>query len=116
LGSNAAYTVGEAWITKYIFSNGMLPSIASIGKSVEGLFVMEDWHNLNTDYEKTLFAWLENFETNWPKIQANYPGNFYRMWKYYLLSCAGSFRARNMQLWQVVLSKNGVLGNYQSVR
>lgn len=116
LGTNRTTTVGEPWMTKYIFPNGMLPSIAAIGKAIEGLFVMEDWHNLNTDYEKTLFAWYENFNNNWPKIKKSYPDPFYRMWKYYLLACAGSFRARNMQLWQVVLSKNGVLGNYQSVR
>ncbi len=116
LGSNRTTTVGEAWMTKYIFPNGMLPSIASIGTAIEGLFVMEDWHNLNTDYEKTLLAWFQNFDKNWHKIQSAYPDPFYRMWKYYLLACAGSFRARNMQLWQVVLSKNGVLGGYQSVR
>ena len=41
---------------------------------------------------------------------------FYRMWKYYLLSCAGVFRARKNQLWQIVLSKKGVQGGYKSIR
>ena len=116
IGSNLTSSGCDAWISKYIFPNGMLPSIAAIGKSIEGLFVMEDWQNLNTDYEKTLLAWFQNFDRNWSKIQSSYPDPFYRMWKYYLLSCAGSFRARNIQLWQVVLSKNGVLGGYESVR
>jgi cyclopropane-fatty-acyl-phospholipid synthase len=116
IGSNQTSSVCDAWITKYIFPNGKLPSIAQIGKSIEGLFVMEDWHNLNTDYEKTLLAWFQNFDQNWTQIQSSYSDSFYRMWKYYLLACAGGFRARNMQLWQVVLSKNGVLGGYQSVR
>jgi cyclopropane-fatty-acyl-phospholipid synthase len=38
------------------------------------------------------------------------------MWKYYLLSCAGTFRSRCQQLWQIVLSKKGVPGGYESVR
>lgn len=116
IGSNDDLPVAEAWTNKYIFPEGSLPSISSIGKSIEGLFVMEDWHNLNVDYEKTLLAWFKNFNTNWPKLKSSYPDPFYRMWKFYLLSFAGSFRARNMQLWQVVLSKNGLPDGYQSVR
>ena len=30
-------------------------------RSVEDLFVMEDWHNLSPHYEKTLMAWYGNF-------------------------------------------------------
>jgi cyclopropane-fatty-acyl-phospholipid synthase len=32
------------------------------------------------------------------------------MWDYYLLSCAGAFRARDVQLWQIIMSKRGILG------
>lgn len=116
IGGNQSYTTGDDWINKYIFTNGMLPSIAQIGKTLEGLFVMEDWHNFGADYDKTLMAWDANFEKNWPQLQSKYGDRFYRMWKYYLLSCAGLFRARNIQLWQIVLSKKGVLGGYESVR
>lgn len=116
IGSNQTRLVTEPWTHKYIFPEGVLPSIAAIGKSIEGLFVMEDWHNLNVDYEKTLLAWFRNFDANWDKFKAQYPKPFYNMWKYYLLSSAGSFRARDIQLWQVVLSKGGVLNGYQSVR
>ena len=45
-----------------------------------------------------------------------YDERFYRMWKFYLLSSAGSFRARNVQLWQIVLSKKGIPGGYLSIR
>ncbi|MDP4007455.1 MAG: cyclopropane fatty acyl phospholipid synthase [bacterium] len=102
----------DPWIAKYIFPNGMLPSIQQIGKSIEGLFVMEDWHNFGADYDKTLMAWHKNFENNWDMIKSNYDEKFHRMWRYYLLACAGSFRARRTQLWQVVLSKRGVRGGY----
>lgn len=107
----------NAWTHKYIFPNGMLPSIAQLGKAIEGLFVMEDWHNIGADYDRTLMTWYDNFKNRWNIIEDNYDARFYRMWKYFLLSSAGAFRARSMdQLWQIVLSKNGILGGYLSVR
>lgn len=119
------HTIGEVrsvkntdpWTHKYIFPNGMLPSIAQIVKAVEGLFVIEDLHNFGADYDKTLIAWFNNFNTNWYKIKEKYGERFYRMWKYFLLSSAGAFRARNKnQLWQIVLSKKGVQGGYIPIR
>ena len=107
----------DLWTHKYIFPNGMLPSAAQIGQAIESLFVMEDWHNFGSDYDKTLMAWYDNFLNSWDKINHKYSKRFFRMWKYFLLSSAGSFRSRKRdQLWQVVLSKNGVAGGYQSVR
>lgn len=116
IGSNQSYTTGDEWINKYIFTNGMLPSICQIAKTLEGKFVMEDWHNFGADYDRTLMAWHGNFIKNWPQIQAKYGDRFYRMWNYYLLCCAGLFRARSIQLWQIVISKKGELGGYQSIR
>lgn len=116
IAGNRSVRVTDSWIAKYIFPNSMLPSIAQIGKAIEGLFVMEDWHNFGADYDKTLMAWYNNFVNNWEKIKSNYSERFYRQWKYYLLSCAGSFRARKNQLWQIVLSKRGVAGGYKSIR
>ena len=116
IGGNLSNVTGDRWIDKYIFQGGLLPSVAQIGKSIEGLFVMEDWHNFSVDYDKTLMVWFKNFDNNWDKIKNNYSPHFYRMWKYYLLSCAGAFRSRSIQLWQVVLSKDGVLGGYETVR
>jgi len=119
------HTIGEvrstkntdAWTHKYIFPNGMLPSIAQLGKAIEGIFVMEDWHNIGADYDKTLMVWFDNFNNSWDKIKDKYSERFYRMWKYFLLSSAGAFRARKKeQLWQIVLSKNGVLDGYNPVR
>ena len=106
----------DPWIHKYIFPNGMLPSLAQISKASEELFVMEDIHSFGTDYDKTLMAWHENFEEHWPELKDKYDERFYRMWRYYLLVCAGSFRARKNQLWQIVFSKNGVVSGYKSFR
>ncbi len=116
IGSNVSTRSTDAWTHKYIFPNGMLPSISQIGKNIEKLFVMEDWHNFGADYDKTLMAWHANFKSNWDKIKSNYDDRFYRMWEYFLLSCAGAFRARKNQLWQIVLSKNGIPGGYFSFR
>lgn len=113
IGSNTTSFSGDPWINKYIFPNGMLPSISQVGEAIEPYFVMEDWHNFGAYYDKTLMAWHQNFNQNWPQIKAQYGESFFRMWNYYLLCCAGLFRARQIQLWQVVLSKNGLRGGYQ---
>lgn len=115
IGDNVTEVPNE-WITKYIFPHGMLPSITLIGKAIEGLFVMEDWHNFGPDYDKTLMAWQQNFEMNWEKIKSEFDDRFFRMWNYYLLSCAGGFRSRGMQLWQIVLTKRGLAGRYDAPR
>ncbi len=116
IGTTHSVTSTDPWIEKYIFPNSMLPSLAQITKAVEKLFVIEDVHNFSADYDKTLLCWFENFEKGWTELRDQYDDRFYRMWKFYLLSCAGSFRSRKNQLWQIVLSKKGVMGGYQSVR
>ncbi|WP_413942951.1 cyclopropane fatty acyl phospholipid synthase [Bdellovibrio sp. HCB-162] len=106
----------DPWIEKYIFPNSMIPSISHVATAIEGLFVMEDWHNFGPDYDKTLLSWFENFEHGWSKLQDKFDKTFYRKWKYYLLSCAGTFRARRTQLWQIVLTKHGLVNGYTSFR
>lgn len=116
IGGLRSVTSIEPWLGKYIFPGAMLPSIAQLSRAMEGLFVVEDWHNFGPDYDKTLMAWHENFVRNWPKHRGAYGDRFYRMWVYYLTVCAGSFRARKNQLWQIVLSKGVVPGVYAAVR
>jgi cyclopropane-fatty-acyl-phospholipid synthase len=116
IGSAATAPKTDAWIDKYIFPNGKLPSAREIATAVENRFLIEDWHNFGPDYDRTLMAWWERFQIAWPFLEARYGKRFYRMWKYYLLSCAGFFRARQGQLWQVVLSKRERPGVYRSVR
>lgn len=115
IGGNISTKSCDPWIEKYIFPNGMLPSISQLAKAMEGLFVMEDWHNFGADYDRTLMAWHANFIKNWKNLEDRYDQRFYRMWTYYLLTCAGSFRARKNQLWQIVLSKHGAPGGYTRI-
>jgi cyclopropane-fatty-acyl-phospholipid synthase len=107
IGGNVSTIITNAWTNKYIFPNGMIPSISQLGRAMESLFVMEDWHNFGPEYDKTLMAWHANFEDAWPDLKEKYGERFYRMWRYYLLSSAGSFRSRLNQLWQVVMTKPG---------
>ncbi|RFS26587.1 cyclopropane fatty acyl phospholipid synthase [Chitinophaga silvatica] len=113
IGGNVPNAFTDRWLDKYIFPNAMIPTMGLIGQSFEGLFVMEHWQNFSVDYDKTLLAWYNNVLGNWDRLKSKYDQQFFRMWKYYLLSCAASFRARKSQLWQMVLSKNGVAGGYR---
>lgn len=116
IGNSVTSPKTDAWIDKYIFPNGKLPSAKEIASTLEGRFLIEDWHNFGQDYDHTLMAWWENFDIAWPFLEAKYGKRFYRMWKYYLMSCAGFFRSRQGQLWQLVLSKPERGGVYRSVR
>ena len=116
IGNNFSTTHGDPWSEKYIFPNGMLPSAEQITAASERKFVLEDWHNFGADYDATLMAWWANFDAAWPQLQAAYGERFYRMWRFYLQAFAAMFRARNIQLWQIVMSPDGVPGGYRSVR
>ncbi|RXK82352.1 cyclopropane fatty acyl phospholipid synthase [Chlorobaculum sp. 24CR] len=112
IGSKRSSTHTDKWTHKYIFPNSMLPSARQITTAAEGQQLIEDWHAFANDYDHTLMAWHRNFEEHWPALRHAYSERFYRMWRYYLLSAAGSFRARNVQLWQILLSNNGITGDY----
>ncbi len=103
----------DRWTDRYIFPNGALPAMGDIADSVQDHFIIEDVHNFGADYDQTLMAWHDRFEAAWPRFRGRYGERFYRMWRYYLLACAGSFRARDNQLWQLVLSPAGMAGGYR---
>jgi len=107
IGSNISRFNCDPWIHRYIFPNGMLPSIDQIAKAAERLFVIEDIHNLGTHYERTLISWNERFQKAWNRLAERYDQRFKRMWEYYLLSSAGAFRARHIQVWQIVMTRTG---------
>ncbi|MGD8427068.1 MAG: cyclopropane fatty acyl phospholipid synthase [Balneolaceae bacterium] len=108
IGGNKSVRNTDPWIEKYIFPNSMIPSIRQIGRAIEGLFVMEGWENYGPHYDRTLMAWYKNFKEHWDELKEHYSSRFYRMWKYYLMCSAGSFRSRKNSQWQIVLSKKGL--------
>ncbi|MBG0790225.1 MAG: cyclopropane fatty acyl phospholipid synthase [Desulfovibrionaceae bacterium] len=107
IGSNVTSPEIDPWISKYIFPNGILPSIAQIAHASERWFAVEDLHNLGPNYDRTLMCWLRKFRRAWPELREKYGDRFGRMWEYYLQSCAGCFRARDIQLWQVMFTRIG---------
>jgi cyclopropane-fatty-acyl-phospholipid synthase len=116
IASNETSRTCDPWFDKYIFPNGTLPSVKQIGSAIEEQFVMEDWHNFGVHYDKTLMAWHENFDRHWFRLREKYSDRFYRMWSYYLLSLAGGFRSRHLHVWQIILSPEGKVGGYKSIR
>ena len=115
IGNNVSQHHTDPWIERYIFPNSMLPSAAQVARAVEGLFVIEDWHGFGTDYDLTLQAWRDNVEAAWDRLPG-YDERFRRMWRFYLSASMASFRARRIQLWQLVLSPRGVRGGYAAPR
>ncbi|EEQ08482.1 Cyclopropane-fatty-acyl-phospholipid synthase [Yersinia bercovieri ATCC 43970] len=116
IGANRTDLSIDPWINKYIFPNGCLPSVKHIAQASEPYFIMEDWHNFGADYDRTLMAWYARFQAAWPTLAQNYSSRFERMFSYYLNACAGAFRARDIQLWQVLFSPNGVEGGIRTPR
>lgn len=116
IGNNASVTTADPWFDRYIFPGGMLPSGAQLSAAMDGLLVMEDWHNFGPDYDRTLMAWQSNSDCHRNELNSTFDERFHRMWRYYLLSLAGAFRSRTIHLWQIVMSKHGVLGGYAPVR
>lgn len=116
IGGNESKFTTDPWLEKYIFPGSVMPSVEQLGVAFQGLFVMEDWHNFSVDYDRTLMDWFHNFDQNWLELSKDYDQKFYKMWKYYLLMCAGSFRSRKNQNWEVLLSKGGKIAGYRSLR
>ncbi|WP_281239847.1 cyclopropane fatty acyl phospholipid synthase [Flavobacterium praedii] len=116
IGGNETNLALDSWINKYIFPNGLIPSLAQIGKAMENQLIIEDLHNIGIHYDKTLMAWYMNFKNSWNEIKENYNNTFYLKWIFYLMSSAASFRSRRLSLWQIVIRKPGLLVEYESVR
>lgn len=112
IGSNISHVANDPWLDRYIFPNSLIPSLKQVTSSFEGLFTLENLENLGLYYDPTLMSWFKNFNNNWHRLKDMYDEKFYRMWKYYLLSSAGAFRSRWLQVWQFVLSREGIPNGY----
>jgi cyclopropane-fatty-acyl-phospholipid synthase len=114
IGALRSRSQTDPWVEKYIFPNSMLPSMAQTARAAEGHLVTEDVQNFGSYYDRTLMAWKANVDAHWDELAANYNERFKRMWDFYLLASAGSFRARKLQLWQFVMSRDGVPAGYNA--
>ncbi|MGM0932344.1 MAG: cyclopropane fatty acyl phospholipid synthase [Bacteroidota bacterium] len=116
IGGNFTKYHTDPWINKYIFPQGLIPSVRQIGQAMERKLILEDWHNFGLYYDHTLMAWMENFKQAWPELKSDYSDIFYRMWEFYLNSSAAAFRAKKLNLWQLVLTHPHSSEIYQSLR
>lgn len=111
--------IEEPWILKYIFPNSILPTIPRIARASQPFFDLVDMQEFGQYYEPTLMAWRDNLVKNWsnPNKGPADPGmnREFRMWYYYLSSCAAMFRVRRINLWQCIFQKAGAPA-YESVR
>lgn len=116
IGSDRSTDSLDPWLERYIFPNAVIPSARQITVATEGVFLIEDWHAFGPDYDRTLMEWWRRLECSWDNFGRHYVDSVRRLWRYYLHSCAGSFRARKNQLWQIVCSPHGMPGGYEAVR
>lgn len=106
-GSTVSDSHGNPWVERHTFPGSRLPSCRQIADAAEGLLMIEDWHRFEQDYDRTLTHWWRNIDRNWDALKRRYNYRFCRMWRYYLLSVAGAFRAHQNQLWHIVMSPIG---------
>ena len=97
---------GDAWIKKYIFPGGVIPTLREIiSLSADYKFYTVDVESLRMHYYKTLIKWAENFEKNTDKVREMFDEKFVRMWRMYLYSCAACFYTGVIDLHQIVFTK-----------
>ena len=97
---------GDAWIKKYIFPGGVIPTLREIiSLSADYKFYTVDVESLRMHYYKTLIKWDENFEKNTDKVREMFDEKFVRMWRMYLYSCAACFYTGVIDLHQIVFTK-----------
>jgi cyclopropane-fatty-acyl-phospholipid synthase len=93
------------FIQKYIFPGGMLPSQSVLRReaAAAGLDFTCSMQ-FGESYSRTLRAWRDKFNSNWKEIaQLGFDKRFYRMWNFYLASCAACFNARSTDVMQISL-------------
>lgn len=99
---------GDAWIKKYIFPGGVIPSLREmINIAGELGFYTLDVESLRRHYTKTLLCWNKSFQEHRDEVVSMFDERFARMWELYLCACAAVFQNGIVDLHQVLFS-NGV--------
>lgn len=96
----------DAWVDKYIFPGGYLPTVAEIedGLASHGLWSV-DRENLWQHYAETLRMWRDAHRKNRARIVEMFDEAFYRMRDFWLAGSEGGFRYGQLGLTQVVFTK-----------
>ncbi len=97
---------GDAWIKKYIFPGGVVPSLREmISTFSDNNFHILDVENLRSHYNKTLLCWSKNYREHMNEIRKMFDGRFVRMWDLYLAACAATFHNGIIDLHQILATK-----------
>nr|WP_185259909.1 cyclopropane-fatty-acyl-phospholipid synthase family protein [Anaerocolumna chitinilytica] len=97
---------GDAWIKKYIFPGGMVPSLREIiNLCSDYKFYTIDVESLRRHYNRTLLCWDKNFNEHREEIEKMMGTEFTRMWDLYLCACAATFNNGIIDLHQILISK-----------
>jgi len=106
IGRNSVPGATNAWIRKYIFPGGYIPSLSEVLPAIEraGLYIT-DIEILRLHYAETLRAWRERFMANWDEAAKIEGERFCRMWEFYLAGSETSFRVDGHMVFQIQLAK-----------
>lgn len=97
---------GDAWMRKYIFPGGMVPSLREIIYAMsEDNFHVLDVENLRLHYNKTLLCWEKNYKEHLDEVREMFDERFVRMWDLYLSACAATFHNGIIDLHQILATK-----------
>jgi cyclopropane-fatty-acyl-phospholipid synthase len=105
VGSDHSNTSLEPWTERYIFPGGLVPSLRQIDRASRSLFSRDYTSEFGAHYVLTLRAWHFNLLAAWPELSAHYPESIRRMFEYFFLSVAGTFRAERLRHWHIVMRK-----------
>ncbi|CUX43593.1 SAM-dependent methyltransferase [Clostridium sp. C105KSO13] len=97
---------GDAWIKKYIFPGGVIPSLREIINILPDYkFYTLDVESLRRHYNRTLLCWRENFLGHRDEVVKMQGEEFTRMWELYLAACAATFHNGIIDIHQILISK-----------
>ncbi|MFB6810443.1 class I SAM-dependent methyltransferase [Streptomyces sp. NPDC056387] len=95
----------HTWIAKYVFPGGLIPSREAIETHAAGagLRIVSD-QGYGDHYAQTLRLWRERFVQRAEAVEAlGFDATFRRMWEFYLAYSEAGFRARYLDVRQMLL-------------
>lgn len=98
---------GDAWVKKYIFPGGVVPSLREIMQIAGDLrFYTIDVESLRRHYNKTLLCWNEAFQKHRAEVVEMFDERFARMWELYLCACAATFMNGIIDVHQILFTND----------
>lgn len=98
----------NAWIERRIFPGAYPPSLQEMMNIFEPHNLeVQDVENLRLHYARTLEHWLERFDYNVETIEKMLGKEFIRTWRLYLAGSIAAFTTGELQLFQVLFTRQG---------